>query len=243
MVGKFDFDTPLWRASVDSYLNALFGHRCGGMEAVVRDTTGDVSGCNQLVFVVAQDAADQYDAIKHNAPYTEDFTTFRFVNNYLKSHSGLRYMCGVVINEDRNISVVYFDGNTEEFSARALIGAAPAYFRYLFLETPLSAYESRLAVNFANPEKDVGFGNAYRNMTTVEVPPDMVVGGRVSITKLLTLVGLACTGAEAKRLVYGGAIRVNTERITSIDTLVPLDASGIILRKGKKTLRRVVVKR
>lgn len=153
MQGKFKYDSPRWRAIVDSYLSTIFCDRCGGMEAIIRNETGDVSDVtNKLILVVADDAGEQFSRIKDDATYTENFTTFKFVSGYMKYHSELKCFCGAVVDEGRNVAVVYFDGNTKKNAARALIGAAPAYFRYLFRgQSELTERECKFAVRVANP--------------------------------------------------------------------------------------------
>jgi hypothetical protein len=52
----------------------------------------------------------------------------------------------------------------------------------------------------------------------------------------------AASNGEAKKLVKGGGVSVDGEKVSAIDAAFPLDAQGLVLKKGKKVYRRVVLK-
>ena len=80
------------------------------------------------------------------------------------------------------------------------------------------------------------------DMPVTELGADALTDGTLSIVKLLTATGLAASNGEAKKLVKGGGVSVNGEKVSAIDAVFPLDGKGLVLKKGKKVYRRVVLK-
>lgn len=60
---------------------------------------------------------------------------------------------------------------------------------------------------------------------------------KIWIVKLLTLTGLASSGSEARRLIKGGAVSVDGERIMDINIEIPV--RDMVLRVGKKRFLRI----
>ena len=87
-----------------------------------------------------------------------------------------------------------------------------------------------------------GAGASDADMPVTELGADELTDGAISIVKLLTATGLAASNGEAKKLVKGGGVSVNGEKVSAIDAAFPLDAQGLVLKKGKKVYRRVVLK-
>jgi len=77
---------------------------------------------------------------------------------------------------------------------------------------------------------------------TTFVPRARLEAG-ISPAELFTDVGLTPSRAEAKRLIKQGGLYVNDERIDSLDRLLTIKdvgADGLVLKAGKKKIRRVV---
>ncbi len=87
-----------------------------------------------------------------------------------------------------------------------------------------------------------GAGASDADMPVTELDADELTDGAISIVKLLTATGLAGSNGEAKKLVKGGGVSVNGDKVSAIDAAFPLDAQGLVLKKGKKVYRRVVLK-
>jgi tyrosyl-tRNA synthetase len=87
-----------------------------------------------------------------------------------------------------------------------------------------------------------GAGASDADMPVTELGADELTEGAISIVKLLTATGLAASNGEAKKLVKGGGVSVDGEKVSAIDAAFPLDAQGLVLKKGKKVYRRVVLK-
>ena len=76
-----------------------------------------------------------------------------------------------------------------------------------------------------------------------EISADLVENG-INICELLFTTKLAPSKSEARRLVEGGAISVNGEKVASFSTVLEKDLfkEDVLLKKGKKTFLKVIVK-
>ncbi len=86
-------------------------------------------------------------------------------------------------------------------------------------------------------------GGVSDDMPTTELSADEI-GAGITILDLLVKTGLAPSKGEARRLVQQGGVTANDEKISAFDrTFAAADFSGdFILKKGKKTFHRVIVK-
>ena len=87
-------------------------------------------------------------------------------------------------------------------------------------------------------------GGASDDMPTTALSSEDV-GEGITILELLVKCGLVPSKGEGRRLVQQGGILAGDEKVASIDRVFSLDElkqGDLILRKGKKTFHRVVVK-
>jgi tyrosyl-tRNA synthetase len=67
-------------------------------------------------------------------------------------------------------------------------------------------------------------------------------GGRIWIVELLVLLGVAATKGEARRLIDGGGVYIDSEKVKDSKLeLTPGDLSGKVLRKGRRTFIKVEI--
>lgn len=72
------------------------------------------------------------------------------------------------------------------------------------------------------------------------LPAAEMEAGSISLSKLLQLSGLAASNSEARRLISGGGVKINEEKVT--DPLLQLtEIDGIILQVGKRKFARVIL--
>lgn len=84
-------------------------------------------------------------------------------------------------------------------------------------------------------------GAAANALPTYRVPPEQ---RDEPLFVLLAESGLCKSRSDARRQIQGGAVRLNNDRITSLDTTLPqavLDEGQAVLRVGKKRAVRLVV--
>ena len=77
-----------------------------------------------------------------------------------------------------------------------------------------------------------------------EMPEAAISATTVKVADMLVELGLAKSKGEAKRLIEGGGIRVNDDKVASFDADIPsaLLETGFVLHKGKKQHIKISVK-
>ena len=86
---------------------------------------------------------------------------------------------------------------------------------------------------------------AAAQMPTAEITADDLADGGIDILTLLLKSGLVPSKSEARRAVQQGGIAVDGKKVTDIQEVFASDAfagEGMILKKGKKHFRKVVLK-
>ncbi len=84
-------------------------------------------------------------------------------------------------------------------------------------------------------------GGVDENMPTTELSADDLTDGKIGILTLLVKAGLASSNGEARRLVQQGGITIDDTKKTNPQELIEINEQ-IVVRKGKKVFRKVVVK-
>jgi tyrosyl-tRNA synthetase len=86
-----------------------------------------------------------------------------------------------------------------------------------------------------------GAGASDADMPTTQLTEGDLTNGKISIIKLLTASNLAASNGEAKKLVKGGGVSVDGEKVSAIDALFEIPADGLVVKKGKKVYRKVTL--
>lgn len=82
-------------------------------------------------------------------------------------------------------------------------------------------------------------------MPTAELAEDDFEDGSINILTMLVKSNLVPSRSEARRAVQQGGVTVDGEKVSDIDAAFTKDdlaGEGVIVKKGKKNFRRVVVK-
>lgn len=108
---------------------------------------------------------------------------------------------------------------------------------------------------FADPEKKVATTSSILTVDTANVQaelPTAEIDGAVfddpagvTVAKLLVLVGLCKSNSDGRRLIQGGAVSIDDEKVADPVAAVTRDsfkAGSLTLRAGKKNFRRVILK-
>jgi len=87
-----------------------------------------------------------------------------------------------------------------------------------------------------------GAGGSLEDMPTTRLGPDDLVPD-ATVVDLMVLCGLAASRSEARRLIEGGGVTLDGERVALVNA--PVNRAdlrrGVIIRKGKKTYHRVML--
>ena len=89
-----------------------------------------------------------------------------------------------------------------------------------------------------------GAGADSANMPTVEIAAADCEGGVIDILTVLVKAELVPSRSEARRAVEQGGVTVGDAKVTDIKTTYPVAdfAEGVIVRRGKKAFKKVVIK-
>ena len=82
-------------------------------------------------------------------------------------------------------------------------------------------------------------------MPTAELEDGDFVDGKIDVLTLLVKSGLVPSKSEARRAVQQGGTSVDGEKVTDIATSYGQDIflkEGIVLKKGKKNFRKIILK-
>ena len=86
---------------------------------------------------------------------------------------------------------------------------------------------------------------AAADMPCVELAEGDLTDGSIDILTMLVKAGLVPSKSEARRAVTQGGVTVNGEKVTDIYaafTGESLTGEGVVLKKGKKNYKKVIVK-
>jgi tyrosyl-tRNA synthetase len=90
------------------------------------------------------------------------------------------------------------------------------------------------------------FGSgAAAEMPTAEIEPSDLTDGAIDILTLLVKTGLCPSKSEARRAVQQGGVEAGGEKVTDIGAVFPAEAlmgDGLVVKRGKKTFKKAVLK-
>lgn len=101
------------------------------------------------------------------------------------------------------------------------------------------------AVKAQESSRELFAKGAAANMPTAELEEADFVEGNIDILTMLVKSGLVPSKSEARRAVQQGGVAVDGEKVEDIKTEYTKDdlsGEGIVLRRGKKNFRKVIVK-
>ncbi len=83
-----------------------------------------------------------------------------------------------------------------------------------------------------------------QDMPTTEIDATELDKNSIGISALMVLCRLAGSRGEARRLIQQGGVMLDGEKVETVDRMVSAEAlrEGVILRKGKKTFHKAVLK-
>ncbi len=93
--------------------------------------------------------------------------------------------------------------------------------------------------------KSIFTGGDSENMPSVEISLDAFKEDVIDIISIVHLAGLVSSRSEARRAIEQGGISINGERVNSIEEKFPLEIfkDGVVVKKGKKSFKKVTVKK
>lgn len=135
----------------------------------------------------------------------------------------IREMCACYTTDEQGVK--HFDGRINDAKARLA-----------FEVTKIVHGEEEAALAKRQAEGAFGGGD--------EMPEGAISASTTKVADALVELGLSKSKGEAKRLIEGGGIRLNDDKVASFDAEIPAELlkEGFILHKGKKQHLKVSVK-
>ncbi|MBD5550658.1 MAG: tyrosine--tRNA ligase [Lachnospiraceae bacterium] len=90
-----------------------------------------------------------------------------------------------------------------------------------------------------------GGNGSIENMPKAELAEENFRDGKIDLISMLTVSGLVASRSEGRRAIEQGGVSVNDEKVTDIKASYDInafDGDGIILKRGKKSFKRLVIK-
>ena len=123
----------------------------------------------------------------------------------------------------------------DEVQAELAKGTNPMLLKKRLAHSIVSFYHGEEAANTAQE----GFEQLFsRREIPDEMPEYQITANPIRVVKLLTDSGLCTSGGEAKRLIQGGGVSLDGDKVESVDAeITPRD--GMVLRAGKRKFIRI----
>ena len=86
-------------------------------------------------------------------------------------------------------------------------------------------------------------GSDDSNMPTTELTENQLTDGKIDVLSLLAACGLISTRSEGRRLIQGGGVLVNEQKVSDIAAAYTADQlrEGVKIRKGKKVYHKAIL--
>ncbi len=91
-----------------------------------------------------------------------------------------------------------------------------------------------------------GGGGSLENMPKAELTEEHFREGKIDLIGMLVASGLASSRSEGRRAIEQGGVTVDDEKVTDIKAVYDMnqfDGDGILLKRGKKNFKKLVMKR
>jgi tyrosyl-tRNA synthetase len=87
-----------------------------------------------------------------------------------------------------------------------------------------------------------GSGAADENMPSTTLHSEDFTDGQIGVLALLVKTGLASSNGEARKLVQGGGVSLDGEKVSDPKMMLSMQdfAQGCVIKKGKKTYHKVI---
>lgn len=164
------------------------------------------------------------------------------LNNYIAVFDPPTEKFGKVMSIPDELILNYFkyaaDADEDllnEVKSELAKGTNPMLLKKRLAREIVGFYHGETAAN----EAQTAFEQIFSKRELPEDMPEFAVSGeKIRISKLLLDSGLCASGGEAKRLIQGGGVTLDGEKVASPETEVEI-ADGLVLRAGKRKFLRL----
>lgn len=155
-------------------------------------------------------------------------------------------MYGKVMSIPDELIVEYFhlSTNLDDFEVREIenqleLGQNPKKVKKRLAYQIVLELHSQAAAEDAQSEFEKVFERGEKPSDMEEI--EFKSGQKISVVDLIVTADMASSKSEAKRLIEQGGVRIDSNKISSIDSEVSIN-NGMVINIGKKNFKRVVAK-
>jgi tyrosyl-tRNA synthetase len=167
------------------------------------------------------------------------------LNNYIGIMESAKEIYGKTMSIPDNMILKYFelatDTSFEELKKLELAlkeGENPKNLKMRLAKELVTLYHDQKAALQAEKE----FSEIFANKGIPEdIESKIISGKKINIIQLIDLLKLTASKGEARRLVEGGGVKINNEKVSSIDTEIDV-SKEILLQAGKRKFVKVTGK-
>ncbi|HSR63133.1 MAG TPA: tyrosine--tRNA ligase [Gammaproteobacteria bacterium] len=169
------------------------------------------------------------------------------LNNYVGINEPAAEMFGKLMSISDDLMWRYFEllsfrpvQEIEALHDKIEKGANPRDIKMELADEIVSRFHDRQAAKKAREE----FINRFRHGAVPDDMPEIDLGGTdggMLIGQVLKQAGLTASTSEAFRMISQGAVRVDGERVSERDTLLPVNSSYVV-QVGKRKFARINIK-
>ena len=126
-----------------------------------------------------------------------------------------------------------------------IIAAIVALGQTGYLQTVFTALIDTFTKKAQEAAKALFSTGAAADMPKTELTEEDLTDGNIDILTMLVKSGLTASKSEARRAVQQGGVSVDGEKVTDVFQTFAgeaLSGEGVVLKKGKKNFRKVLVK-
>lgn len=152
--------------------------------------------------------------------------------NYVAFNDSAKDIFGKIMSLSDETMYVYYELLTDEDMSK-IKAAHPMEAKKKLGEIMVERFKSKEEAIKAREEFEKVFSSK-------EIPADMPqvkISSPVKLSQLMVQCGIAKSGNEARRLIDGGAVRINSSKVDSDIMIEPQEA---ILQAGKRNFRKIV---
>ncbi len=225
-----------------------------GYDSVMIDCDIEIGGTDQLFnMMVGRDLQKKYGkkTIQHiiTVPILEGLDGVekmsKSLNNYISITDEANEMYGKTLSIPDELITKYFELATNtsleeinEIAVRMKNGENPKNLKMQLARELVTQYHSEKDAKSAEQE----FENVFKNKAVPEdIKTKKFSKSPYSIIELITETGLAQSNSEARRLIEGGGVRIDGEKISSIEEEIDIKNERT-LQVGKRKFVKVIKK-
>ena len=217
-----------------------------GYDSVALKADVEIGGTDQLFNLLAARPLQQhYDQVPQNiltVPLIEGTDGVqkmsKSLGNYVSLSDPAEEMFGKIMSIPDTLMFKYFETLTDIdlAEAQAMINDHPRNAKVFLAKDIITFFHDQASADDAEAK----FIQKFVKKEVPDEMPEFIVSGEVGILDLMSKVtGFAASNGEARRLIKGGGVSLNGEKVSDPNLVVTV-TEAIVLKVGKRKFGRIV---